>query len=328
LDPDTLVMGKVPAVPKVEASEAAIQLESSLSPQLSQLLANSGGALKFQLQSTGAAGQGLRAGHDSDRLVSYVRPVSATPESLRGSPRSRSGQVVKVDEHKQPAETSRGSNESDYSSSLHEEDLLPEPELDFDDEIIEYVLLPTKFERGVIWLDGVSKQHERMTWGPTALSALKVPMMTGAGGAGRSGSVASSVPLVEARVVDPNLPEVTLQEGRGPEARALRAGARGERGLAARAESEATPRERAARAARARQGGPGPPAMKEINHCWHGESRKSKWQLVQRAVEDPGEVSRLIDEVRRRSRGRSARHRRLGRSNVFAHPQMSLVHGF
>ncbi|OLQ00641.1 hypothetical protein AK812_SmicGene16662 [Symbiodinium microadriaticum] len=71
-----------------------------------------------------------------------------------------------------------------------------------------------------------------------------------------------------------------------------------------------------------------PPAMKEINHCWHGESRKSKWQLVQRAVEDPGEVSRLIDEVRRRSRGRSARHRRLGRSNVFAHPQMSLVHGF
>lgn len=311
-------MGKVPAVPKVEASDAAIQLESSLSPQLSQLLANSGGALKFQLQSTGG-GQGLRAGHDSDRLVSYVRPVSAAPESLRGSPRSRSGQAVKVDEAERREATSRGSNESDCSSSLHE-DCLPEPELDFDDEIIEYVLLPTKFERGVIWLDGVSKQHERMTWGPTALSTLKVPLTTGAGGAGRTGSVASSVPLVEARVVDPNLPEVALQEGRGPDARALR-----ERVLpGTRAEpSEATPR---SPRARARQSGP--PAMKEINHCWHGESRKPKWQLVQRAVEDPGEVSRLIDEVRRRSRGRSARHRRLGRSNVFAHPQMSLVHGF
>eukprot|EP00933_Yihiella_yeosuensis_P036092 TRINITY_DN29794_c0_g1_i1.p1 TRINITY_DN29794_c0_g1~~TRINITY_DN29794_c0_g1_i1.p1 ORF type:complete len:384 (+),score=58.74 TRINITY_DN29794_c0_g1_i1:130-1281(+) len=199
---------------EVCASEKALELECSLSPELSQLLSGAGGALALQLHEAGCGtapaeknkekesapssppGSARKAASNSEqaRIVSYL-PVSPTgfPKRVRtmsiGShQRSRvpTMSIGSVRGFRVPSLGGASLAEAaervltlqSRISGWEADDEVPlaMPQLEFDPKFVEeYVSSPTKFESGAVWLDGTARPCEMIAWAPNSFREMKAP---------------------------------------------------------------------------------------------------------------------------------------------------------
>mmetsp|Transcript_60965 Transcript_60965/g.108342 ORF Transcript_60965/g.108342 Transcript_60965/m.108342 type:complete len:331 (-) Transcript_60965:35-1027(-) len=308
----------MPRTPQVLASDAALKLGCSLSPELSQLLSTSGGALQLQLDADGNVETGHHKGSQSQRhhrLVSYIPGDIASPAGSR--PQS-------------PAAKSHVKEANSRSiSTLSIPEPLIIPTLNFDPkQVTEYAVGPTKVEQGAVWIDGECSPYAKMAWGTRAISSTKGPRWKqDAGDGGPSPSEDSDTDLVVR--VHTLRDEDLLEPSQGLSTSSVRSSPRACRpssaGLGGRRPLGATHRPTSARQLQATLGssgsrmrsgqwspesGPtdsGPHLTKVRSMRWETASHSMKRQLL-RGSPPPGQVSNLIHEVQRRT-GRSASSR-------------------
>lgn len=165
-----------------------MNLECSLSPELSQLLSTARG-LHFGFDFATAKGDKppKSPGHRPSVIVSYISGSAGGSRKDTGIQKGVGGQS---DKSNGPRATSRKKLagdikrptlaieefESSEGGQVEEHASAPPEQLNFDPKkVLEYVSSPTNRDRGALWIDGASAARHDIAWEPHTVGTLKAP---------------------------------------------------------------------------------------------------------------------------------------------------------
>lgn len=298
----------MPPAPQVLASDAALKLRCSLSPNLSKLLSASGGALSLQIGLGESPTPRGKKSSTKAQIVSYVPGVAAPATSGPSSPSAQRS-------HVSSSKYLQGAWD-DESNYVHQ--VTGYPCLEFDrKQVLEYVCSPTKTDPGAIWLDGEATYRTEMAWGPNAIRVMQAPRVaeTKSDGVPLQPSPAlmrrdQSFTDIQVRVVDV-LQELqsAAVEGLPPEMSSSQTKQRPSSAPQMRRSTVTANCNQPSRQTSSLPSGShhlpvssitSPKVMKVTTHRWSSANPSSKRKLLRGAAYSPGEVSSLIHEVQRR----------------------------